>query len=337
VRIDVPDPCFSPWQAWKSPGRSSTSGAAIQSRDDFGLVWSNILVMSQNEARPSTLRRASADAATTLSSDAPGARVGSGDASSPEGERDAPVAFFPVAVRFGGKAGGDEGVAATVKRRGVASTQSQTASFQLRVLSPILFSLFLLAGSPAQARPKFIANEIAGSGQQLMICDLDGDGLKDLVLMDDTYLLIFYKNPQRGFTRKLQQIHQLEPRPCLVWTATLGGPADSLLVMTSDGVTELGFTNRTGPPTSRQIIRQATIVPEKAETNALFLSLSAKTGLRHPEVPATTDRIPASQNGFPMTQDQFKPKCAALSFFAATTASLRTPAKTGKAAALPYH
>jgi hypothetical protein len=35
----------------QSPGRSSTFVVAVQSRDDFGLVWSNILEMSQNEAR----------------------------------------------------------------------------------------------------------------------------------------------------------------------------------------------------------------------------------------------------------------------------------------------
>ena len=139
-----------------------------------------------------------------------------------------------------------------------------------------------MACSSAQAKPKFVASEVAGPCQQLMICDLDGDGLKDLILMDDTNLSIFYQDPERGFTREPQQTHRLEPRPCLVWAAKLGGPAGCLLVMTSDGVTELCFTNRTGPPASRQIIRQPTIVPgamDAAEgTNALCLSLSVETG-----------------------------------------------------------
>jgi hypothetical protein len=76
----------------------------------------------------------------------------------------------------------------------------------------------------------------------------------------------------------------------VVWAAKLGRPAESLLVMTSDGVTELGFTNRTGPPAVRQIIRQATIVPDAAEdTNGMCLVLSAKTGGDWPLllVPAT--------------------------------------------------
>jgi hypothetical protein len=143
-------------------------------------------------------------------------------------------------------------------------------------------SIFLLACSLAQAKPKFNASEVAGPCQQLMICDLDGDGLKDLVLMDDTNLSIFYQDPKRGFTREPQQTWRLEPRPCLVWAAKLGGPAGSLLVMTSDGVTELCFTNRTGPPAIRQIIRQPTIVPEAMDaadgTNAIYLPLSVETG-----------------------------------------------------------
>jgi hypothetical protein len=130
----------------------------------------------------------------------------------------------------------------------------------------------------AQARPKFNVSEVAASCQQLMICDLDGDGLKDLVLMDDTNLSIFYQDPKRGFSREPQQTFRLDPRPCLVWAAKLGGPAESLLVMTSDGITELCFTNRTGPPAIRQIIRQPTIVPDAAEgTNAMYLPLSVKT------------------------------------------------------------
>jgi len=153
---------------------------------------------------------------------------------------------------------------------------------ELRLLPPVLLSISLLACSLAQAKPKFNASEVAGPCQQLIICDLDGDDLKDLVLMDDTNLSIFYQDPKRGFTREPQQTYRLEPRPCLVWTAKLGGPAGSLLVMTSDGVTELSFTNRTGPPTIRQIIRQATIVPEAMDaaegTNAMYLPLSVETG-----------------------------------------------------------
>jgi hypothetical protein len=47
---------------------------------------------------------------------------GGGDASSPQGERDAFVASFHLTSWWALRRPGDEGVAATPKRRGVAST-----------------------------------------------------------------------------------------------------------------------------------------------------------------------------------------------------------------------
>jgi hypothetical protein len=96
-----------------------------------------------------------------------------------------------------------------------------------------------LACSGVQAKPKFKASEVAGRSSELMIGDLNGDGLQDLVLMDDPNLTIFYQDPDRGFTREPQQSHRLERRPCVVWAGKLGKPAESLLVMTSDGVSDL--------------------------------------------------------------------------------------------------
>ena len=147
------------------------------------------------------------------------------------------------------------------------------------MLAPILAGLFLMACLSAQAKPNFKASQISGRSSALMICDLDGDGLKDLVLMDNFNLSIFYQDRAQGFTHEPQQTYHLERRPCIVWPARLGSRAESLLVMTSDGVTEISFTNHTGPPALRQIIRQTTVIPATAgQTNAMYLPLSLETG-----------------------------------------------------------
>lgn len=161
---------------------------------------------------------------------------------------------------------------------------------ELKQIPPALLSFLLIACPWIQAKPAFIPSQITGRGTDVMICDLDGDGLKDIVLMDDTNLSIFYQDPKTGFSREPQQSYSLDPRPCLVWTAKLGGPAESVLVMNSDGVDELRFTNRTGRPLVRQILRQPTIIPDAPEaTNAIHLSLSAETAGHWPLllVPAT--------------------------------------------------
>jgi hypothetical protein len=144
---------------------------------------------------------------------------------------------------------------------------------------PILFSISLLTCSIVHAEPKFQMSEVTGRCQQLIIGDLNGDGLKDLVLMDGTNLLIFYQDPEHGFTATPQLTYQLSAQPCAVCTAKLGTKADSLLVMTSDGVTSISFTYQSGTPVVQKIISQSTILPATSkETNAFYTPFSVKTG-----------------------------------------------------------
>jgi len=146
---------------------------------------------------------------------------------------------------------------------------------------PALLAICLLFCPPAEAKPNFIASDIPRSCQQLLIADLDGDGLQDLVLVEETNLAVFYQDSKHGFSREPQFVHHLDPRPSLIWTAGLGGPAESLLVMTSDGVNEICLTNRSGPAAVEELIRQVTILPAAAgksdQMNPAYLQMSAKT------------------------------------------------------------
>jgi len=146
---------------------------------------------------------------------------------------------------------------------------------------PGVLALFFLSCPPVEAKTSFIASDIPRSCQQPLIADLDGDGLQDLVLMDETNLSVFYQDAEHRFSREPQFVYHLDPRPCLVWTAKLGGPAESLLVMTSDGVNVICLTNRTGPAAVEEIIRQATLLPAAAgkgdQMSAAYLPMSAKT------------------------------------------------------------
>ena len=153
------------------------------------------------------------------------------------------------------------------------------ANPSLKILLPLILGAALLAVSPAIATPTFNGCEIEGLGSDLICCDLNGDGLDDLVLLDDLNLSIYYQDARQGFARQPQQQFELDGRPSLVWPARLGRKAESLLMMTSDGVTEFDFTNQSSPPARQEIIRQKTIVPEAMdETNAMYFPLSAKTG-----------------------------------------------------------
>ena len=110
---------------------------------------------------------------------------------------------------------------------------------------------------------------VRGPGEEALFCDLDGDGLQDIVLRSEPNLLVFYQDPETGFSEKPSQVCRLEHRPSILWPAQLGPGAQSLLVMTSEGVTELDFSNRGAPAARRQIITQPTILPESGPGPAL--------------------------------------------------------------------
>src|SRR6267154_2269100 len=152
----------------------------------------------------------------------------------------------------------------------------------LRTCLALAFTMGFVPSS-ALAKPTFNSSLIEGKGSEIIFCDLDGDHLKDAVLIDGLNLSIFYQDSKQGFSRTPQQQYRLDDHPSVVCPARLGRGAESLLVMTSEGVTELYFTNRTAPPTRQQIIKQQTILPEALdEPQVMNFPLAAATGTNWP-------------------------------------------------------
>ena len=152
---------------------------------------------------------------------------------------------------------------------------------------PFALSIFLLATSTALGAPKFRASKCEGHGSEFLVCDLDGDHLKDLVVFEQTNLAVFYQDPNRGFSKEASQRYDLGNQPALVWAAHLGPGADRLLLMTGEGVAQLCFTNRTSDPSVERIIRQRTVIPprlEKSPAPAMHFPLSVNTGSDWPLV-----------------------------------------------------
>lgn len=118
----------------------------------------------------------------------------------------------------------------------------------------------LLATTPVDAQPKFRPSEIEGHHAELIFCDLDGDGLKDAVLLEHTNLALLFQDANRGFAREATRRYTLTNTPALLDVAQLGRRSESLLLMTRDGVAELCFSNRASPRLE-PVIRQATIIP----------------------------------------------------------------------------
>src|SRR5207244_4403295 len=123
-----------------------------------------------------------------------------------------------------------------------ALNEPKQSEGKLRVSYSILFAALVAIGFSVSAKPEFSVSQIGGKSLQHIICDLDGDGLKDLVVVSNFNLSIFFQDRKQGFSREPQQTYQLAARPCIVWPAKLGRSVESLLLMTSQGVTQLSFS-----------------------------------------------------------------------------------------------
>lgn len=133
------------------------------------------------------------------------------------------------------------------------------------------------------SKPIFNSSALEGQDSEVFFCDLNGDGLSDAVLLGRTNISISYQNSTEGFSRKQRQEFPLDNRPRVIWPAKLGKKTESLLAMTSGGVTEFSFTNPAQPPSREQIIQQETIIPETNNSRlAWYFPLSAKTGTDWP-------------------------------------------------------
>jgi len=166
-------------------------------------------------------------------------------------------------------------------------------SLCLRLMLTALLSAFageaIVFAAPSYSKLKFRFCEMVGKGSEIILADMDGNSLKDIVLREGTNMAVFYQEPGSGFSKEPQQKFHLGATPSVIWPSRLAKKADSLLVLTSEGVAELAFTNRTSPPIRTQIIRQATVIPEELdEPMARCFPLTAETRTGWPMVLAPT-------------------------------------------------
>jgi hypothetical protein len=124
--------------------------------------------------------------------------------------------------------------------------------------------------SVVQAKVRFRSSELHGQTEQVLFADLDGDGLQDAVFISDPNLAVYFQQAKGGFTKQANLHLAWEERPTLLWPARMSGPGQSLLSMTAQGVQEWRFANRGNPPDRRQIIEQATILPDQVEKSYIL-------------------------------------------------------------------
>lgn len=149
----------------------------------------------------------------------------------------------------------------------------------------ILFFIgcFLVAtGLPSKvlgAKPSFKSYELKSTYDELLFADFDGDGLDDIIVIEEPNLVFFFQDPKHGFPKTANLVYSLGDKPSVIWPVKLAkNPGQNILVMTDDGVSTLTYVDKNSPPAKSRIITRQTIIPEKCENSpVIFLTLSANT------------------------------------------------------------
>jgi len=158
-----------------------------------------------------------------------------------------------------------------------------------------LFVFFLVStGLPLKAfgaRPSFKSYEIKSELKGILYFDFDGDGLDDIITIDDPNLAFFFQDSKRGFAKDPDLVCLLSDKPAIFWHAKFGNSGgQKILVMTADGVSTLTYVDKSSPPVRKQIISWKTVIPEKCEDfPVVFFGLSADTGEDYPLIFVPTE------------------------------------------------
>lgn len=155
--------------------------------------------------------------------------------------------------------------------------------------------LFLAGVFPAEAfgaKPSFKYYELESDYKEMFFSDFDGDGLDDIIVIDEPNLVFFFQDRKSGFGKKPDIYYSLGDEPSIIWPAKVGSKAgQEFLVMTSEGVSTLSYLDRTTPTKRSIIINQKTIVPDKCENSRIiFFVLSTKTTKEFPLILVPTER-----------------------------------------------
>lgn len=157
----------------------------------------------------------------------------------------------------------------------------------LRIALCLVFSMCPLA----RAKLVFKSGEIKAKGSEIVFCDLDGDHFKDILLIDESNLVLFFQDVKKGFDGSRPLVYELGDTPSVVWPAKLNRDIESLLVMTHEGVDELSFTNRKKPVTPRRLITQKTLIPQRLKKTLVeYLPLSVNVPNNKPVILIPTSR-----------------------------------------------
>lgn len=111
------------------------------------------------------------------------------------------------------------------------------------------------------ARVTFTETQVPGKHDTLLFCDLNGDGLADMVRVEGTVAHIYFQGASEGFAHPAHLAYQMAQVPTVIWSSPCDKARGSLLLLTHEGVSELNCPERAAPPKLERIVARPTMIP----------------------------------------------------------------------------
>ena len=164
------------------------------------------------------------------------------------------------------------------------STSKTKAQAYILILVVCCLATDRLSLQAVAAKPLFKSYELKSKHKEIMWFDFDGDGLDDIITIDESNLRFFFQDAKHGFSKNANLVYALGDKPSVLWSAKLGNSVgQNIFVMTDDGVWSLTFVGKTTAPARKQIINRQTLIPDKCENpSVISFTLSANTATDFP-------------------------------------------------------
>lgn len=162
----------------------------------------------------------------------------------------------------------------------------RTAKIYVSILTAMLWGMSEPSLVAGKSNVKFGSYELKTGSDEVLLFDFDGDGLDDIVVIDDQDLVFFFQDAKRGFGKNPDLVYSAGAEPVVIWPAKLGsGKGQDILGMTNDGVSSLACVEKGKLPEETKIISRQTLIPEECEeASVIFFTLSAGTAKEFPVI-----------------------------------------------------
>jgi len=98
----------------------------------------------------------------------------------------------------------------------------RTAKGHICIIIAVLWGMSAVSPAAGKSKVKFNSYELKAKTGEILSFDFDGDGLDDIVVINEPNLIFFFQDSKDGFAEEAELMYSAGGKPSIVWPAKLG-------------------------------------------------------------------------------------------------------------------